>query len=191
MAGEQVEREFETQSARLTETETNLAETEAALAELGEENAKLQERLLQSEEQQMALENDHRSTVEAMQQQMESQAKALEHLRTEDGRADSAEGSLKQLEALNDELLAALVEVRAENEALSHDEIVKQMDEVQRMNQQLNEALEAKNAQVRHSLWSQSRGRKFSVHTYEPADSGLPRPFMPLSFSLAWHSCVL
>jgi hypothetical protein len=150
MAGEQVERDFETQSARLTETETNLAETEAALAELGEEKTRLQERLLQSEEQQMALENDHRSTVEAMQRQMESQAKALEHLRTDDGRAESAEGSLKQLEGLNDELLAALVEVRAENEALSHHEIVKQMDEVQRINHQLNEALEAKNAQVRH-----------------------------------------
>ena len=143
MAGEQIERE-------LNEAETNLADTESALADAREENAKLKEQLLQSEEHQMIIENDHRSTVEAMQRQMESQAKALEHLRTDDGRAESAEGSLKQLEGLNDELLAALVEVRAENEALSHDEIVMQMDEVQRINHQLNEALEAKNAQARH-----------------------------------------
>lgn len=152
MAGEQIERDFEAQSTRLHEAEINLAETESALAEHREENAKLQEQLLQSEEHQMAMENDHRSTVEAMQRQMESQAKALEALRTSDGLADSAGASMEQLEGLNDELLAALVEVRAENEALSDGELAKQMDEVQRINQQLNEALEAKIAQVLHPL---------------------------------------
>jgi hypothetical protein len=152
MAGEQIERDFEAQSTRLHEAEINLAETESALAEHREENAKLQEQLLQSEEHQMAMENDHRSTVEAMQRQMESQAKALEALRTSDGLADSAGASMEQLEGLNDELLAALVEVRAENEALSDGEVAKQMDEVQRINQQLNEALEAKIAQVLHPL---------------------------------------
>jgi hypothetical protein len=148
MAGEQLDREFETQSSRLNATETDLAETETALAELGEENAGLREQLLQGQEQLMAVENDHRSTVEAMQRQMKSQAEALEHLRTEDSRVDAVEGSMTQLQGLNDQLLEALIEVRAENTALSGEALTQQMEEMQKMNSELNEALAAKNTQV-------------------------------------------
>ena len=148
MAGEQLEREFETQSSRLNAAETDLAETEAAFAELGEENADLRDQLLGSQEQVLAIENDHRSTVETLQRQMQSQAGAMEALRQDDGRVDAAQGSLSELQGLNDQLLEALHDVREENRSLSSEALAQQAEELQRTNNELNAALGAKIAQV-------------------------------------------
>ena len=79
----------------------------------------MRDQLLGSQEQVLAIENDHRSTVETLQRQMQAQAGALEALRQEDGRVDASEGSLSELQGLNDQLLEALHDVREENRALS------------------------------------------------------------------------